>query len=238
MNHKPKLHLLFSGLATVLALLGASAAHAGVFSPDPRQPGTRSGRMSVYPMYQYYESQKETVSGLSFGDPAVPGNLVYEVESVQALGVGFGWEINNHWTLNGDLMFAYPDYKLSFNNATITGEGFMNTGTMNIDFNILRGRFTPFLTAGIGFHYFDSGIPAGPTIPVCWWDYWWGYVCTGATPTHVNTSFTYNGGGGLRWDINDQVFVKAAVSVQYVDSNTAANNVNLTRYSFAFGWKY
>ena len=240
MNPKSKVHVFLKSTTIVLCLLSVSMASAGIFSLDPRAPGTRAGRGTFYGLYQYWDSKTDVVGNISFQDhlPNVTGDVVFELKESNAWGFGFGYELNNHWTINGEFSFGYPDYKLSYNNQQITGEAYVSSGSLNIDFNILKGRFTPFVTGGVGYLYFDTGIPAGPAGEVCWWDYWWGYTCTTVISSYANTYWAVNAGAGLRWDIGDRLFLKASAIVQWVDTHNASDWNDYTRYTFTFGLKF
>jgi opacity protein-like surface antigen len=113
----------------------------------------------------------------------------------------------------------------------------MFTGRINLDYNILKTRLTPFVTGGIGFAYFDSGIPTGEKEVFCWWDYWWGYVCEGAVSTYSASEFTYNAGLGLRWDVTDSVFMKFLYNTVWMEVG-ASGTAAFPQYQLVGGLKW
>jgi len=55
--------------------------------------------------------------------------------------------------------------------------------------------------AGIGWTWIDTNIPDGPPVGGCWWDPWWGYVCTTTYPTKTKSAFSYQATLGVLGNI-------------------------------------
>src|SRR5262245_7734266 len=117
-----------------------------------------------------------------------------------------GWGFSFGYNLNKHLLFGCDFTWLSANfNATVatdsTGSGVPDSsvnlaGTLdasNLQFfaqyNIMKGRITPFVRGSIGWSWIDSNIPSGPATGTCWWDPWYGYVCNTWQPTYSNSQF-------------------------------------------------
>jgi len=234
------IHSPLSRLVTILlCVFGIGTASAGLLSTDPANTTVRHTRVTVYPLYQYWDSEHQSVH---YTDPdnmaGGSGQLTFKVDTASAFGFGFGYDLNDHLSFNGELTWAHPNYSMEFQNVKLTGEARMTSGLFGVEYNLLAKKFTPFIGAGLGFLYVDTGIPAGPTGTYCWWDYWWGYVCTGVTPTYANTYWSTDAALGVRWDPNDQLFFKASISWVWADTNNDAGWREAERYNFAFGWKY
>jgi hypothetical protein len=153
-------------------------------------------------------------------------------------GFGMGFNINDHWTLNAEFMFGSSDYRAEWSGSELRGEMFMSNGKFNVEYNVLAEPLTPFVKGGLGYYYFDTGIPSGPPGYYCWWDYWWGYVCEGFVPTHTETSFALNAGAGIRWDISDFVFVKAFGGATWVDVSRGSGWPMFIEGTFVLGLKF
>ena len=102
-----------------------------------------------------------------------------------------------------------------------------STHQFNVTYNFSRKAFTPFVVAGIGWTKLDSNVPTGGVDVGCWWDPWWGYICFGDWQTFETSEFTYNLGLGLRWDINNAVFTRAAYSREFLKVDNGTLNFDM-----------
>lgn len=238
--------LLFFATASVLCLLHATGARGQYpFTVNPHaEPNERARRVELYVLGQYWHS--ETARARNVTLPLGPGanaatatgDVKAEFDDAAMWGVGVGYDFNNHFAVNGEFAFGYPDYSVSFNGSRVTGEAFLHTGKFNLDYNILSGPFTPFISAGVGYLYLDSRVPSGPTTFTCWWDYWWGSNCVGDTPTHTKAYFAANGAAGVRWDFSERMFVKAAVISNWIAVDNAADWLSTLQGTIVLGWKF
>jgi len=206
----------------------------------PAAPGHRRQLWEFYGMGRFWGADDVSFGRLTSLDP--DGNLItadatLELEDTGMGGFGLGFNINDHWSLNGEFMFGSSDYRAEWGDYELRGEMWMTSGMFNVEYNILSGPFTPFVKGGLGFYYFDTGIPSGPPEWVCWWDSWWGFVCQGFAQTHTETSFAMNAGAGLRWDINDRFFLKALGGATWVDMSSGADWPMFVEASLALGIK-
>lgn len=159
-------------------------------------------------------------------------------------GFGFGYNVDENLELSGNFSWASVDY--SANNVSLNGgasrsfRGEMDTSTIsfNATYNILRKTFTPFVSVGVGSTYIDSNIPNGPPSSSCWYDPWYGYYCSSYVPTKHDTNFSYNVAGGLRWDVNESFFMKAAVNELWMDGNGSIGRPGFVSYSLDFGYMF
>jgi hypothetical protein len=104
-----------------------------------------------------------------------------------------------------------------------TASGVLDTATvaLNLSYYFLDGPLTPFVLGGIGWTFVDSNIPSGPPEGVCWWDPWYGNVCTYYQNTYTKDYFSYNVGIGGRWDVFPGFFLRGSVGWQWVDLGKA-----------------
>ncbi|HAB18197.1 MAG TPA: outer membrane beta-barrel protein, partial [Verrucomicrobiota bacterium] len=126
-------------------------------------------------------------------------------------GVGVGYNLNQFWNVNFELLLGAPDFQAttSAGRRSASDTVYIGSGKLNVDWNILPGKVTPLISTGIGFVTLTVDDPYQE--PVCYPDYWWGYVCYESTRTEA--AFTWNVGGGIRWDIGKNVFLKAVAWV-------------------------
>jgi hypothetical protein len=234
-------------LPTTLAALAlacpltAARAEYNPFRTDTFGDAFRAGRFETYLLGQYWKADDSTLYGVTLETTPPPnpvletGDLKMSFDEAFMWGFGLGYHLNSHFMVRGEFTFGTPDYEVTFNDLEGRGEAFVHAGKLNLDFNLVRGPVTPFISGGIGYIFIDSGIPSGSTDYWCWWDYWWGYVCTGSTPTHTTTWFTANAAAGLRWDINDSLFLRLYGGVNWL--NAEAEWISVIEGMLAFGWK-
>jgi len=134
----------------------------------------------------------------------------------ERLEVGFGLDWN---TIDYDAVIQSAD----FPNLSATVKGDMETFTPRVyaNYNFIDGPITPFVTGMLGYSFIDTNIPDGPAQGGCWWDPWFGEVCTVWQPTHSVDEFTYGLGVGVRWDASDTISVRFAYEKHWLDVSTA-----------------
>jgi len=108
----------------------------------------------------------------------------------------------------------------------------------NGTYNFLPGKFTPFVTGAIGWTWIDTNIATQPPQTGCWWDPWWGYICTTYQNTKTLNGFTYRLGAGLRYDINDQFAVHGAYRFTWTDVKNASGTPDQDGFLLAVSWKF
>ena len=157
------------------------------------------------------------------------------------IGFGFGYNFNHHFELSVLFASSSSNYEGTrvFVDGSLPPEKFTsNMYTSSIDigftFNLLSTPFTPYVTANIGSTFIDSGIPTGNIGSGCWWDPWYGYICTPVAQTYTATEFTYGAGVGVRYDFNRKIYVKAGVEKSYIDIGSS-NTPDFTSYQMVFG---
>jgi opacity protein-like surface antigen len=107
---------------------------------------------------------------------------------------------------------------------------FLQTGRLNLDYNMINRRLTPVLTAGIGYQYFgtDNGYTAvGP---------YGGFVSL--NNYYYETDFTWNVGAGIRWNVTDQFFIKVMGGAQWLQYSGANNITTQIEGFFVLGWMF
>jgi len=162
------------------------------------------------------------------------GGSQLELDQAYGFGLGFGYNFTNNFALHLDGSWASTDYTAkiattdSVGNPTGTTSvnGTLDTSTfaLNLSYYILDGPLTPFVLGGIGWTWVDSNIPSGPPEGACWWDPWYGYVCTSYQNTYTKDYFSYNLGLGVRWDVTPGFFLRGIVDWQWLDLGKAGTN--------------
>ena len=86
--------------------------------------------------------------------------------------------------------------------------------------------------------YIDSNVSDRPPITGCWWDPWWGYICSNFYSTYSDTNFSYGGGIGVRWEFGYNTYMRASYSLMRMDLGSAAGNPEFNLGRLEFGWRY
>jgi opacity protein-like surface antigen len=84
--------------------------------------------------------------------------------------------------------------------VTINHRASIFTGHFTGTYYFVDNEISPWVEGGLGWTYFDSNVSDGAPIVGCWWDPWWGYICSDFYSTYGATNFSYGAGVGLRWN--------------------------------------
>jgi opacity protein-like surface antigen len=130
------------------------------------------------------------------GDETSASDFDFEAEFDDTIvgGIGIGFNFHDHLNLNMDMFFGSTDLILRGYGITAEADTDLFGMDLNLDYNILKSRFTPMITGGIGFIYFSSD-----------------KVSSGGNEASVDADeadFSYNIGAGFRWDITDHFLMK------------------------------
>jgi len=204
--------------------------------PWATEPLSRFNRMEVYGIGQYLHSDDIHFNG-PFGD--VPTKM----DDTGLGGFGIAYHFSDFFSVRADFMFGNATF--NFNAPLDTGgtigikqDAFINTGRFNLDYNIINRRLTPVITAGLGYQYLDTEIDKAPPVNSCYWDPWWGYVCYYGHLHAYETDFTWNAGAGLRWNITDNLVVKAMGGATWLEYSGAHGITTQLEGIFSIGWSF
>lgn len=210
----------FAGLAAVQPAAAQSADRAGTWE-------TRFG-----------------VAFLNSSDADFKGGTTAEFDSELGFDFGLAYHLTNNFEVGFTLGLGQPDYQ-----ARIAGDepgeffnvkGDLDYSTLLVDatWNMLSGPFSPFVTGGIGWTWVDTNIATEPPETGCWWDPWWGYVCSSWQDTKTIDGFTYRLGIGARYDITPTVAVHGSYRIDWIDLDNAEGTPDFDGFELSFGWKF
>jgi opacity protein-like surface antigen len=217
--------------AIVLAMLMGSLA-----LPSPAQaqasmgtPANRAGTWEFQLPISYTESW--TVDG--------EGGSRAEVNSDFGMGIGFGYNFNDHFQLSGLFGWKSRSYDATIANTDGTTQraaGTLNSSTLalNATYFFMPTGLTPYVSAGIGSTFMDSNIPTGQGSTACWWDPWWGYICNTYTPTLTETALSYTAGLGVRWDLTPVISLQAGYNRMWIDASKSTPEFDSWVLGFVF----
>jgi opacity protein-like surface antigen len=199
-----------------LALLLCS----GVALAD-RQPGWDFGGELLYQFSQ----------GVDF-----EGGSKADLEDDLGLALSFTYRFNSRFELLFGIDWNSVDYQADIAPAPVSpggpvlGSGFSVEGEVEywtprvgVNFNLLEGDLTPYVTGGVGWSFIDTNVPEGRPQSACWWDPWWGYVCGTFQDTKSTDELTYNVGVGLRWDLRSSISLRLGYERHWLDLGEATS---------------
>lgn len=193
------------------------------------RPGGRAGTWDFSLPLFYADSAR--ISG--------QGGSSVDINGGYGFGFGFGYNFTDNFQLNGLFSWNSRSYNatvVNTNGTTSRYSNYMDTSTLSVNgiYYILNGDFTPFVSAGVGITYMDSNIPTGPPSGNCWYDPWWGYVCSSYVPTKTENDISYNAGIGVRFDANRQFALQFGYYKTWIDVSKASGTPDFDIWKFDF----
>jgi hypothetical protein len=163
-------------------------------------------------------------------------------------GFGFGYNVNERFLVGSNFTWLSASYEATGaifdNSGNPTGTTFDVSGTLDAtnwqifgQYNILKGKITPFLQASFGWTWIDSNIPTGLPQTGCWWDPWYGYICNTYQPTYESTPFAYGAAAGVHAEIGDRFYLEGSYNYLWVDSDNAGT-LGFDGFRLNVGWMF
>jgi len=227
MKRTMKVGLLLVLTAIAVGALAIPAAEAQGFTAS--RPGGRAGTWEFFLPLVYSDSA--TLHGQN-GSSA-------DINADWGFGFGFGYNVNDNFQVNSTFTWAYRSYDATIvqnNGTTKRYNNYMDTSTLSVNgvYYILKGNITPFISGGVGITYVDTNIQTGVGSTTCWWDPWWGYVCSGYVPTKTENDISYNAGVGVRFDVNRQFGLQAGYYKTWINFGNASGTTDFDSLRFDF----
>jgi opacity protein-like surface antigen len=209
----------------MLCAIGPAAAHAA-----ERERGWDVGADLLY-----QDSQDITFDGGSTAS----------LDDDIGVALTFGYRFNSHFELTFGLDWNTVGYDVNVAPAVDGGLGFTGHGQLeaftprvDMNFNLLNGNLTPYLSGGVGWSYIDTNIPDGPPQSSCWWDPWLGHVCGTWQSTQSIDELTYNLGVGVRWDVGPSISLRFAYDKHWLDLGEATTTPALDQFKLGVSVRY
>ena len=184
------------------------------------------------------------ISFMSSTDADFKGGTTADFESDTGFRLGLGYHLSENLEIGASLGFGQRDYEADIAGDEV-GEIFRVKGDLdytsfvvNGTYNFMSGAFSPFVTGGIGWSWVDTNIATEPPQTGCWWDPWWGYVCTTFQDTRTLDGLTYQVGVGARYDFSDQFVLKASYRIDWIDFDQAEGTPDFDGFELSVGWKF
>ena len=167
------------------------------------------------------------------------------VDSEFGFGFNGAYNFTNKLALGFEFAWTQPRYTATFiedtpamTPQTINARMDIFTAQAKGVFNFADGPITPFVEGGLGWTNVDSNILSGPPITGCWWDPWWGYICSNFYDTYSETVTSWSIAGGLRWDLNPYYGLRFSYGIIELDTGSRNENPQLDTFRAEFQWRF
>jgi opacity protein-like surface antigen len=217
----------------LLLLMLSASVQAQRFNQKQIHDGLRERNWEAGMLLQY-----QTGSSNDFD-----GGSSIDIDSSLGFGFGIGWNWTDNWNLSYRFSLVKPDYSATIvpedpeeTTQTLDYKMSKYSHQFNVTYNFLKGPWTPYLQAGVGWTKLDSNIISRPPTTGCWWDPWWGYICSTTWETFKTSEFTYNLGVGLRWDINGAIFLRGSWNRQFIGLDNGNLDFDTISLESGFMW--
>jgi outer membrane protein W len=203
-----------------------------VFLGSTLDAGSRNKSLEFYFTPQYIDAKV-----LHFGEVATA-----DIDDSLSFGFGVGYNFDPHFELGAYFSYADADYNLYYKNENGGDEVSRHrlyTSSINVvgTYHLLKGDFTPFVSAHLGYTYTNTGISNGEE----YWNCWPWYPCYPYSGSYTDNSMNYGASLGLRYDVEEfnsyNWFVKAEVMKNRIDYDTTSN-ADFTVYQLSIGIFY
>lgn len=161
------------------------------------------------------------------------------------LALTAGYRFSKRLELQFSMDWNTIDYDASVASGTggeskFTAEGDLEAFTprVAVNFNLLEGDLTPYVTGGIGWSFIDTNIPDSPPQTSCWWDPWWGYYCGTWQSTRSVDDPVYTLGFGARWDISSTFSMRLGYEKHWLDLGEATSTPDFDQLKFGIIARY
>lgn len=214
-------------ITATLTLISAGAMAQG--APGPKAGQTEFGFSIVHSFSDSFVGREGSTLDLS---------------SRTGFQVGVDYFVNNKLSAGFDATWLRPQFDAVLvpedgsPNVSISNRSSIFSGQFNGTYNFIEGSFTPYIEAGLGWTYFDSNVADDAPVTGCWWDPWWGYICSDFYSTYSSTNFSYGAGIGIRWDMNRDIAIKAGYRLLEVESDGLREKPQLESALIEVVYKY
>ena len=149
--------------------------------------------------------------------------------------IGFAYYMTDAFSLGADFAYGRSNFSGTVvgnsggtpgqppNTATIeNGRAELSTFNFTGTYHLLDGPIKPFLALGLGYNWTSTNIAVGPPVTGCWWDPWYGYICSGYQPTHGGSSLTYQAGVGVQYNFSRNFAIDADYKETWIQLHNAS----------------
>jgi opacity protein-like surface antigen len=230
-------HLLV--LVSAAALAAAQSAGAQMMGGGNTGGAAGDWEFRIGPVFQ--ESKNISFHGGTSAD----------VDSTTGLKIGTGYYVTDQLIIGGNFGYGQSSFNgtVQGNNSNTPGlppstahieNGHVDFSTLMFDatYTFLHGPLRPFGKVGLGWNWVNTNIAAGPPQYGCWWDPWWGYICSGYQPTHGSSSFAYQVGAGVQVNFSRSFAIDVDYQYTWIDLSNTSSTPGFGAVELLFVWRF
>jgi opacity protein-like surface antigen len=177
-------------------------------------------------------------------DTDFDGGTTAEFKSSTGFLIGLGFALSDKLEVGANFTYDERDYDARLA-GDAPGEVFPVKGDLesmgvmfNLNYYFMTGRFTPFVTTGVGWNFVDTNIPSEPPTVGCWWNPWYGYICQGFQETKNVDGLTYQAGAGLRYRLNPSLTLSGSYQRSWLDFPKADGTPTFDGIQLILDWGF
>jgi len=177
-------------------------------------------------------------------DADFDGGTTADFKSSTGFLVGLGFDLSDHFEVGANFTYDDRDYDARLAGDE-QGEFFPVKGSLesmgvmfNVNYYFMTGRFTPFITTGVGWNFVDTNIPTEPPQVGCWWNPWYGYICQDFQDTKNVDGFAYQVGAGLRYRLNETFSLTGTYQMSWLDFPKADGTPSFDGLQLILNWGF
>jgi len=221
-------------------IVGPAAASAGL---SAGQTGGAQSTGGAYTRAGRWEAR----AGLVYGNSSTTdfkGGTQVDVDSGVGFVGGAEYHFTDHLSAGASLSYDSKDYTADAATdtpgETVQIKGSMDTTSLMVNgtYNFMAGRFTPLITGGVGWTWVDTNIVNAPPDVGCWWNPWYGYICTSSPNTKTTSGLAYELGVGMRYEFNNFLAADGIYKMKWVGFDNANGTPSFDGFQMNLGWKF
>ena len=172
------------------------------------------------------------------------GGTAAEFASSTGFMVGIGYDLTSRFEIGTNFSYDRRNYDASIAGDD-PGEVFPVSGRLDslgvlfdLTYNFMSGPLSPFVVTGVGWNWVDTNIATRPPQIGCWWNPWYGYVCTSFQDTKTIDGLTYQLGAGLRYHLSDSFSLSGSYRMSWVNFPNATSMPTFDGLNLFLGWRF
>lgn len=179
-------------------------------------------------------------------DSGFDGGSSARVDSEWGFAFGVSYNTSDRLSFGGTFEYDSPSYSASLVSSTNQNLTYDIRGSLeNMRFLgdatyyfLDQGPFNIFGSALIGWTWTDTNIATEPPQTGCWWDPWWGTICTSWQNTRTMDGFSYGLAAGGRYDFSRTFAMEASYRYIWTDYGNATGTPSQDGFKLTFNWKF
>ena len=233
-----------SNLPDLVSPTAAMAGLAAQGSAGDGPAGSGGGRSADQAALQGRWEGRIGVASSNSADVDFRGGTMAAIEGGTGFLLGVAYHYTDRLQFGSTFTYDQKDYSADLvgdePGESFAVEGSLDTMTLMFDvaYRILTGPLTPYVAGSVGWSRVDTNIQTEPPDVGCWWDPWYGYVCTSFRNTKTIDGLAYGVDLGLRYDLNEIFAVQGGYTMRWIDFQNATGTPAFDGFQLSLGWKF